>query len=218
MSKNNESGLSNGKPVDEEFWDFFNDDGNQRFLFCFIRKILSEGNYHDVEDLRASIAEVYAKTAKRRPEVLNKNTLACFARRVVVDYKRKCLANKRGGGATHFSRDDDDFVEQSEMFCANDSEVRRLESREVLLDCLNEALKDCKGKHLYVVQAMQSWLEADCPSESWTDFLRPEEVEEFMKLKKGVSLAGKASPAFCAVKRILREILEKKGMSEDLAA
>lgn len=214
-TKNNSD---SSKPVDQEFWDFFNDGENQGFLFNCIRKELSGGNYHDVEDLRASIAEAYAKEGKRRPEQLDKRTLACFARRAVIDYKRRCQADKRGGRSIHISRDDDDFVERGDTLYADNTLARRLESREVLLDVLDDALKDCGGKSLCVVRAVKSWVEAGCSSDSWTEFLFPEEMEDFMKMKKGVSLAGKASPAFCAVKQILREILEKKGMDGDLSA
>jgi len=113
---------------------------------------------------------------------------------------------------------DESFHEWSAMSSGKDEKINLLEMREDLLSVLAELLQSCCGKQLAVVRALCEWLEAGCPSESWTDFLSAEEVEEFMKLKKGVSLAGKASPAFCAVKQALKEIIESKGLVGNFSA
>ena len=87
-----------------------------------------------------------------------------------------------------------------------------------MLNALAEAAKICEGKQLAVVQALSRWLKGGCRTESWSEELFPEEVREFLKLEKGVSLEGKASPAFSAVKKILRQIIERERLREGLSA
>ncbi|GHC55927.1 sigma-70 family RNA polymerase sigma factor [Roseibacillus persicicus] len=205
-----------GLPVDDAFWIYFTDEESQSFLRNFLRKTFPRLTEEDIEDVVADIKLKYAKSGARRHEVLGFSVLACLARRAAIDYVRRLNRKRAGGGVFHDSIEDSEGI----LNLAADPIVdqNRLDRLEEFSNLLGLAKPQCNGKPLMVVNALQRWLQGGCSSDYWTDFLLPEEVEEFMKLKKGVSLAGKASPAFCAVKKILREILEKKGMSEDSAA
>ena len=228
MNKNKEKqesckGAKNkGKSIDSDFWEAFLQERD--FLINNLKSKNSVLSFEDCEDICSNFVLFYAEQASneekpgKRFEDLNRVNFVSRVEWKMLDFIARRNAIRRGRDVFHSSIDDEEFTGWDSVLSVEPEEIESSEVVFFLLSALDEAFQLCDGKNLFVVRALRRWLEAGCPSESWTDFLLPEEVEEFMKLKKGVSLAGKASPAFCAVKQILREILEKKGMSEGLAA
>lgn len=222
-SKNNEGQkVQIGKPVDDDFWEAFLSERN--FLINCARAKTPDLTTEDCEDIVSEFALFYVEQASKedgagkRFEQLSRTNFCSRIDWKVKDFLRRRSAIRRGRGIIHVSTNDDDFTDWGVALTVEPAEVEYSEITEILLNALSEAEKSCEGKQLIVAQALIKWLEDGCPSESWTDFLSAEEVEEFMKLKKGVSLAGKASPAFCAVKQALKEIIESEGSVGDFSA
>lgn len=218
-----ENGKSSaGKPVDDDFWEAFLSERN--FLINCARANNPDLTTEDCEDIASEFTLFYAQQASKedgvgkRFEQLNRTNFCSRMDWKVTDFLRRRNAIRRGRGMVHVSTDDDDFSDWGAALAVEPAEVGYSETAELLLNALCEAEKSCERKPLIVAQALIKWLKAGCPSESWADFLSPKEAEEFFELKKGVSLEGKASPAFCAVKKILREILEREGLKDGLSA
>ena len=215
MKRRNKKQNRPSKPVDQEFWAFMNDEENHEFLVNSIRWNMSDDGFEDPEGIAARIRQKYSVPGRMRPRKLHRGTLITFARRETIDYKRERKTSRRGGGVPHYSLDDQEFMDWLPALSVSPVEIEPIDIMKILTDALSEAEGLCDSKQLIVVRAMKRWLERGCDSESWLDELSPQEVNEFIQLKKGKSLEGKVSATFTKVKKLLREIIEREGFLEN---
>ncbi len=203
------------KPVDQEFLEFLTDSENLKILKAAIRTLLPDWVVEDPEDIISEIFLKYLRPGAMRPPILNRKTLFTLANRQVVDFIRRRRAVRRGSGAHHVSIDDEDSSEWVSALAVEPCETALSLAAEQLLGVLNEAELILEGKQLTVVQALIRWIRKGFPSESWCDEFTPRQKKEFLKLKKGKSLEGKASATFSKVKGILREIVLAQGLGQN---
>lgn len=203
------------KPVDQEFLEFLTDINNLKILKAAIRTLLPDWAVEDPEDVISEIFMKYLRPGAMRPPVLNRKTLFMLANRQVIDFVRKRRAVRRGSGAHHVSIDDEDSSEWVSALAVEPCEIDLTSDAESLLQALQEAELILEGKQLTVVQALIRWIRKGFPSESWCEEFTPRQKKEFLKLKKGKSLEGKASATFSKVKRVLREILSAQGLQQN---
>ena len=210
-----------GKPITDEFILFLAE--NRDFAVNYLMKNNPGLSREDCEDIYGLFLlqflekrETLGDSARRFVELTRPNLISRL-RWFTIYFLRRRNNQKHGGNIPHVAINES-LHKLTALTSVLSEEFELSEVAENLLSALSEVFQSCGEKQLAVARALGKWLEAGCPSESWTDFLLPEEVEEFMKLKKGLSLEGKASPAFCAVKKMLKEILVREGLREGLSA
>ena len=208
-----------GKPVNLEFWNYLNQE--REFVVRSLYRRNSDLTIEDCEDIVGEFIEFYARQSHdlgedaRRFEALNRTNLISRVEWKKKDFLIRRNAQRRGAGVPHTSIDQQGYCDWDLNFSVPPAEAGISQTAEILLEALSEAGDSCEGKKLAVVNAMQRWLRGGCRSESWYEELSASEVKEFMALKKGKSLEGKASATFSKVKRVLREIILAQGLRQN---